>query len=664
MAEGGGGKSKWSLDLDNKDFLKKAQDSKGAIQGIGDSKNLSGLTSGLMNASRLIGIVGAAALAVKASFETVFAAEEIKAVNQQFDVLAKNAGIAGDVIKEKLVKSTGGLVDDEAAIKAASEQVVKLGANASKLPEVMDLARKATNAFGGDMIEKFDQISSAIATGNMRQLKNLGIIIDQEKAYKDYAASIGKTIGMLSQEEKQRAALEAVLRKGEEAFKGIDGSAKEATLGWQKFTVTLGNLKDAMVLAFDKVMGPTVKNMISNLNFLAEAAENALVATFGEGSEKLKAQLKSAGDDVDKFRTQILEMEETGRDKLDSVWYKQLKINLDEAVQKQIQLNAELAKMEGPKKEASTTPGATETAPAGDQEKVLEQANKFNADLLKMQQQRLDQELANSTASVDEQGNIKYQGEVIQQEKIRLLHEQTLNQIRMIKDNDDLTGAQKKQMILEAEKIEHEAKIQMENEIKDIRQANLDKYVEGATNATQGVTRAFQAGSAQNKAALTDWGATGKLVFNSFKTNATQAFLAMGAGTKTAGEAIKGMMFGVVADTAEAKGQEMILAGIWPPNPPAIAGGAGLIALAGFLRSKAGGSAGGPIGSQGGGGGTSAATNAVAQDSPEVKEAPKKAVAINVQGSYFETEQTQRRLVELIRQESDATDFSFRQIGS
>jgi hypothetical protein len=89
----------------------------------------------------------------------------------------------------------------------------------------------------------------------------------------------------------------------------------------------------------------------------------------------------------------------------------------------------------------------------------------------------------------------------------------------------------------------------------------------------------------------------------------------------------------------------------------------GLIALSGFLRSQGGGSSGGGGGggsvSGGGDGGSASLTTDSGQ--PAVSEkAQNKAVTIQVMGNYFETEQTKTRLVEMIREASDATDFTIK----
>src|SRR5690606_25866202 len=92
---------------------------------------------------------------------------------------------------------------------------------------------------------------------------------------------------------------------------------------------------------------------------------------------------------------------------------------------------------------------------------------------------------------------------------------------------------------------------------------------------------------------FSDLNKTGTIVFNAIGNNAVRAFKAMGDGSQTAAEAIRGAVLGAVADTAEAKGTEMMLAGIWPPNPAAIAGGGALIALSSALRAQGGASTGG-----------------------------------------------------------------------
>ena len=49
---------------------------------------------------------------------------------------------------------------------------------------------------------------------------------------------------------------------------------------------------------------------------------------------------------------------------------------------------------------------------------------------------------------------------------------------------------------------------------------------------------------------------------------------------------------------------------------------------------------------------------------PNVPQAEKgKSVSLQIMGNYFETQETQKQIMEMIRKESDATDFKYAQIG-
>ena len=154
-------------------------------------------------------------------------------------------------------------------------------------------------------------------------------------------------------------------------------------------------------------------------------------------------------------------------------------------------------------------------------------------------------------------------------------------------------------------------------------------------------------------------------------------FKAIGGGAKEMSKAMKAAFLNVIADKAEAQGAAFIAEGIasWPFGGPKIAGGSALVALSGLIRAAAGGGGGLGVGGAGGGGGGgmptapegTPATVATGEYSarPELM-APQtrgRQVTIAVQGNYFETEQTRRQLVELIRQETDATSFAYTQIS-
>src|SRR3990167_1747747 len=89
----------------------------------------------------------------KAIFDLVAEGEKVAQIDRSFGALAKSAGLSADAIRNGLVGAAQGLADDTDIIQAANRGIVALGAQADKLPEVMDLARKATTLFAGDLVQ-------------------------------------------------------------------------------------------------------------------------------------------------------------------------------------------------------------------------------------------------------------------------------------------------------------------------------------------------------------------------------------------------------------------------------------------------------------------------------------------------------------------------------
>ena len=142
----------------------------------------------------------------------------------------------------------------------------------------------------------------------------------------------------------------------------------------------------------------------------------------------------------------------------------------------------------------------------------------------------------------------------------------------------------------------------------------------------------------------------------------------MGEGAESGADIMKGFMLNSIADIAQAQGEEMLAAAL--VNPAYAAAGAGLLVLSGAIRAAAGGLGKSSMGGTSFGGGdyggvgsqsSFADQGAVNQLQPEVQ--PKKTVHINVMGHYFETEQTKMALLQMIRENSDATDFIYNQIS-
>lgn len=389
----------FKLDLDTREFLEKLLHAKESVGRLGESENFAGLLEGLSKASLAIGVVGTAALALKTAFETVFEAEQIKQINDQFETLSKNAGIAGDVLSEGLKKAARGLVDDTDLLKAANRSIIEMGDSAKKLPEILDLARKATQVMGGNLVTNFEAINQAIATGSTRHLKQLGIIVDSDKAMREYAKSIGVSVDALSQAGKQQALMNAVLETGGARFSGIGEDVKKATNTWTEFKVVIDQVKETMILAFDKVAGPAVRGWLAGLKEAATDAKRFIDDKFGTGTEQAVAHTSRLQEKLRDLKGELLDLEYKKGGALDfapgdtiarihslNLHIKTTQEELGKAAEKAKELKAATDSVGG-----GVSSGGRSSV---DDEKQKEQKAKFQQDLLQITQQRIAAEEA------------------------------------------------------------------------------------------------------------------------------------------------------------------------------------------------------------------------------------------------------------------------------
>lgn len=665
---------KFKFDLDVKDAVASAVNLKEEILKIGDSKNLSGLIQGFTTMAGPVAAAGAAIYAMKASLDLAKEGEEIERIHKNFDEMAKGAGQSSNILAAGIEKSVNGMVDMEDAMKAANKVMYDLGPNAAKIPEMFELARKAGKVFGGETTENFEKISMAITTGNARMLRSLGLNIDSEAAQKKYALSIGKTVETLTAFEKQQATLNAVMDKGNEKFKGVSDSAEDITSMMKQMSVAMNEFKDTVALAFGKsdFIKERVQAWRDNFNVLTDY----LKGKFGSELEQSNAKVDDLSLSLNKMKLELSELQsgeqgimgklfgpsEEDLKKKIAATESELNASMTRVSELNKQQNEETAKQQAEAAETAKKNGRSGGPTPEELAKQKQAMAQFHRELLQIK------ETANNSAMALETDETKFKEEnLIQQSNLAEQYEAKINEIKTKAAQGNTYSAKQAAEMIKAIEEEKTNKIK---ELQDSQEQNsmkvYDNQVHFARTAKDGMIAAGNQFAAQNKKDAADYGKQGQQMFGSVKNNAIAAFKAMGDGSKSAGEAMKGFLLNSIADYVEMKGQALLLEGLWPVNPIAIAAGGGLVALSAAMRSAAGGSGGGKsAGGTGGGAPASAVTDSsgIGSNKPEAKEQQKKSVTIQVQGNYFETEQSKQRMMDMIRENTDATDFKYQQIG-
>ncbi|MBO9668520.1 MAG: hypothetical protein J7501_17110, partial [Bdellovibrio sp.] len=206
------------------------------------------LGGGLVKFGFAAAAVGIVLGSIKEALNLAQEGEHIRAINSQFEVLTRQAGIATHELQEGLERAADGLIGLDDLLKVANQSIINLGSSAARLPELLDLTRKVTAVMGGDLEDRFQAISQAIENGSQKGLKAQGIILDVDKAYRDYANTLLLTTSELNTSQKQQALLNAVLEQGGERYKNIDATVQPMTDNIKRAAVAWKELKDELAI--------------------------------------------------------------------------------------------------------------------------------------------------------------------------------------------------------------------------------------------------------------------------------------------------------------------------------------------------------------------------------------------------------------------------------
>lgn len=242
--------------------------------------------------------LAAVVVAGKAAWDALKEGAAIRQTEDSFKRLNNEVWKTPDLLAEMRKASRGTISDMQlmagvlTLTAGASEDLSTAFAGAA--PQLLEIAKAANklNPSLGDTAFMYESITTGIKRSEIEILDNLGIVIKIDKAYKDYATSLGKAQDELTANERSMAVLNATLEAGDRLIGQVGGSVDSTTDSAQRFEATLKNIADDAKAAFSE-------EMAKHTDDLAAAAERAAPA-LAEMAVGL-AQLISYADDLDKL---------------------------------------------------------------------------------------------------------------------------------------------------------------------------------------------------------------------------------------------------------------------------------------------------------------------------------------------------------------------------
>lgn len=660
------------LDLDSRDFIAGINKASDALGSLASGDKLSGLISQLGIVGKAVGVIIAAGAALKGALDLTLEAEEVAKINRQFEVLAENVGVSANEIRDGLAKAVAGLADDTDVLKAASQAMITLGDASGRMVELMQLARSVTSVMGGDLIENFDKIAMAIGTGNTRILRQIGLNVDAKTAMVEYAKATNQAVAALTENERRQALANAVIEKGRTVLAGTAEDSASATLTLKRIGVEFKQLAETGAILFDRAFGDAIRAGLEKFKSALQSVNLTLRETFGTEAEKASAKSDLLRKRVKDLSDEIAEFEEYAKtvSRSDPYGYSRFVVRQHQINQVREELKKYRAELDAlPPEKTGPTEGDSKSVKITEEEAAKKRliVTKFEADVAALRMQRIDSEIAASDSALEIE-------QLFQTKKLAISEAAEL-QIKALKDQamiDDPARSMDVSMKIEEIERKKVAEIlRLEQNLFEQKVLWMEQEARLRARTSEGFAAGFKSAAARASVDVGNFAKLGSLAFSSFQTSAVSALMEIGSGSKSAADAMKGFMFGALADIAEAQGRIMV-AKAFLGDFASGAAGAALLVLAGFLRSQARSAPGGV----GGGGGAAEPGTGVGQlggfmpaapDQSALQDAersrPKREVTIQIQGHYLDTEGSRRALMEMIRQETDATSFKYVEIG-
>lgn len=212
---------------------------------------------------------------------------------QRFDQLASSAGQSGTAILAALRSASGGQISDlNLQLAANRANLLGVATSADQLATLMSIARDRAQSLGTTATEAFNDLVTGLGRGSPLILDNLGIMVDIKGANEAYAASVGKTVAQLSEEEKKMALINQVVADGKAKLLETGGAADTAAGSFAALGVAAENAGAKLGSTLATALTPASQGATALLN-MATTGEN-LNQTISQLVGAL-AQFESAG---------------------------------------------------------------------------------------------------------------------------------------------------------------------------------------------------------------------------------------------------------------------------------------------------------------------------------------------------------------------------------
>tara|TARA_A100001391_G_scaffold185552_1_gene154193 strand:- start:325 stop:1590 length:1266 start_codon:yes stop_codon:yes gene_type:complete len=262
------------------------------LQGAKKTKeDLKGVDSSIGKIGKTAVKVGAAFFAARGLItgfqKMIELSGEFAKVEQGFNNLAKAQGFSAQTL-DKLRQATDGTMTSlELMQQANNAMLLGIFDSEDQMAKMFDAAQRLSSALGQTTTFGIESLVTGLGRQSKLMLDNLGIMIDVEKANKDYAQALGISSRQLTDQQRKQAFVNAAMQSAT----GLVSQLGDEQLSLADNILQMKVSIDEATIALGETFGPMVTTIAKGVRFLAKEFQRLvdLVNKFTGKGEKEEA---------------------------------------------------------------------------------------------------------------------------------------------------------------------------------------------------------------------------------------------------------------------------------------------------------------------------------------------------------------------------------------
>ena len=209
-------------------------------------KDVKGLSSSMKKFATGLLSVTVAYKGLSEAIDSVKLAGKLEGIESAFNNMRNEAGFSINTFS-KLDKALNGTTDKMTIMTQANNaMLLGIADSDDQMAEMFDVAQRLAQAVGQDATFGIESLVTGLGRQSKLMLDNLGIIVDTNKAYENYATELGTTAEKLTDAEKKQGFVNEAMRQGRALVDGIGDESLSTSQKLDQLNTSVTNFKIAV----------------------------------------------------------------------------------------------------------------------------------------------------------------------------------------------------------------------------------------------------------------------------------------------------------------------------------------------------------------------------------------------------------------------------------